>query len=88
MNCKMPGLVVRMASLKSIGLSLLIILTGPLVFGQEMLGFVNSNYSGSQGVSINPSYMANSKLRADISLFTFNSFVENNASNRGAGIFH
>jgi hypothetical protein len=43
-----------------------------------MLGFVNSNYSGSQGLAINPSSMANSKLRGDISLFTFNSFVNNN----------
>jgi hypothetical protein len=67
-----------MAVYRSICLSLLLTLTGSYALGQEMLGFVNSNYSGSQGVSVNPSYMANSKLRADISLFTFNSFVDNN----------
>lgn len=46
--------------------------------GQEMLGLVNSNYAGSMGVSMNPSSMANSKVRVDYSIFTVRSFVENN----------
>jgi len=54
------------------------ILPGIASQGQEMLGLVNGNYSGSAGIAINPSYMANSKLRSDISLFTIHSFAENN----------
>ncbi len=46
--------------------------------GQETLGIVNGNYSGSRGIKINPSSIANSKLRADYGLFTLHSFAENN----------
>lgn len=48
------------------------------VFAQMALGLVNGNYSGIEGGLINPSMMANSKLRAEISLFSAHGFVENN----------
>jgi hypothetical protein len=57
---------------------LLFAVAGSPAMGQEMLGLVNSNYAGSMGVSMNPSSMANSKIRVDYSIFTIRSFVENN----------
>ena len=47
-------------------------------FSQLSMGLVNSNYSGLSGSVINPANMANSKLRADINLFSVHGFVENN----------
>jgi hypothetical protein len=37
---------------------------------QNMLGIVNSNYSGASGVMLNPSCFTNSKLDADVNIFT------------------
>jgi len=48
------------------------------IFAQMSLGLVNGNYSGVAGGIVNPAMMANSKLRADISLFSAHGFVENN----------
>ena len=42
------------------------------------LGLVNGNYAGLNGGVINPSFMANTKLKSDINLFTASAFVENN----------
>lgn len=67
-----------MGNLRTILLVLPGIMLGLCSQGQEMLGLVSGNYGGSVGISMNPSYMANSKLRADISLFTIHSFTENN----------
>ena len=47
-------------------------------YSQMSLGLVNSNYSGLAGSLINPSSMANTKLKADIHLFSISAFVENN----------
>jgi len=45
---------------------------------QSALGLVSSNYSGVAGTLINPSSMANTRLSADINLFSAHGFVENN----------
>jgi hypothetical protein len=48
------------------------------LFGQEMLGIVNSNYSGIYGLSMNPSGMVGSRLYMDYNLLSVNtSFVNN-----------
>jgi hypothetical protein len=47
-------------------------------YAQFSLGQLNSNYSGISGSLINPSSMINSKLSADINLFSVHGFVENN----------
>jgi hypothetical protein len=59
-------------------LLLLLLLLSPGLIAQERLGLVNSNYSGSAGISINPASIANSKIRVDYGLFTIHSFLENN----------
>lgn len=48
------------------------------ISAQFSLGLVNSNYSGVSASLLNPSAMANSKLSADINLFSARTFVENN----------
>ncbi len=47
-------------------------------FSQLSLGLVNSNYSGMSGSLINPAFLANSKLRAEINILSVHGFVENN----------
>jgi hypothetical protein len=47
-------------------------------FAQLSLGQVTSNYSGIGGSTVNPAFMANTKLRADINIFSAHNFVENN----------
>jgi hypothetical protein len=56
----------------------LIVFFGQCGYSQLSLGLVNGNYAGSNGNFINPSLMANSKLRSDINLFSINAFEENN----------
>lgn len=48
------------------------------VYGQEMMGMVNSNYAGVNGIILNPASMVNSKLYLDVNLFTGDVFFENN----------
>jgi hypothetical protein len=48
------------------------------IYSQISLGLINGNYSGSNSIIINPSLMANSKLKADINLVSLNAFAENN----------
>lgn len=48
------------------------------LFSQTTLGLVNGNYSGSNSAMINPAFMANSKVKWDLNLFTANAFAENN----------
>jgi hypothetical protein len=50
----------------------------PAVFGQEMLGTVLGNYSGVNGIQLNPSSMQNSKTYLDINLLSGDFFVDNN----------
>lgn len=47
-------------------------------YGQLSLGLINGNHSGTPGTIINPSSMANSRLKADITLFAANGFLNNN----------
>jgi hypothetical protein len=56
----------------------LLFFTGSLLQGQHTVGLVSGNYAGSAGTVINPSSIANSWLKADISLFSASGFVENN----------
>ncbi|MBC8490526.1 MAG: hypothetical protein H8D45_31305 [Bacteroidetes bacterium] len=46
--------------------------------GQEMLGVINSNYSGIHGISINPSSMVCSKLYMDYNILSYDMFIDNN----------
>jgi hypothetical protein len=46
--------------------------------GQQSVGLVAGNYAGSNGNVLNPALMANSWLKADISLFSAAVFAENN----------
>jgi hypothetical protein len=48
------------------------------LYAQLSLGLINGNYSGSSSLAINPSLMANSKLKSDINLFSISAFAENN----------
>jgi hypothetical protein len=48
------------------------------IFSQMALGLINGNYAGSTGALINPSSMANTKLKSDINLLSVSAFVENN----------
>lgn len=64
--------------MKKLTLTAALLLFGFIGHGQLTLGLMNSNYAGSAGTMINPSSMANSRLKADISLFSVNSFVSNN----------
>lgn len=61
---------------------ILVILTllvlGFQIRGQQAIGLVASNYSGSLGTMINPSLMANTWLKSDINLFSLQAFAENN----------
>jgi len=56
----------------------LILCFSPEIYSQLSLGLVNGNYSGSTGIIMNPSSMANTKLRSDIHLFSLHAFAENN----------
>ena len=47
-----------------------------LSLGQNLLGIVNSNYSGSSGVILNPSSFTNSKLDFDLNLITFGGHIQ------------
>ena len=49
----------------------------PKVNGQEMLGFVNSNYNSLGGSLINPSLLTNSKNYLEVNVLTFNYFLSN-----------
>jgi len=56
----------------------LIICVSQGIYSQLSLGLINSNYSGSNGLIINPSSMANTRLKSDITLFSVSAFAENN----------
>jgi hypothetical protein len=48
------------------------------IYSQLALGLVNGNYAGSTGAVINPSSLANTRLKSDINLLSASAFVENN----------
>ena len=56
----------------------LIICISHEIYSQMALGLVNGNYAGSNGIMINPSSMADTKLKSDINLLSVSAFVENN----------
>ena len=56
--------------MKSYPVFLLLVTMATNVASQNMLGIVNSNYSGASGVMLNPSCLTNSKLRTDVHLLT------------------
>jgi hypothetical protein len=47
-------------------------------YSQMAIGLVTGNYAGSTGTFMNPSSMANSKLKSDINILAINVFAENN----------
>jgi hypothetical protein len=48
-----------------------------VIYSQDMLGIINSNYAGIYGISLNPASMVGSKLYMDYSLVTFQSSFVN-----------
>src|SRR5215510_2784141 len=44
---------------------------------QQYLGIRNSNYSGIQGATLNPSSIADSRLKWDINVFSTNTVFDN-----------
>ncbi len=59
-------------------LLLTIILTGSQTFGQDFMGYRQSNYSGVSGGDLNPANIADSRFKVDITLGAFSSSVYNN----------
>lgn len=57
---------------------ILVIGEGFVVSAQEMLGIVNSNYSGITGATINPAMPVTSPFYLDVNIISANVFVENN----------
>jgi hypothetical protein len=53
-------------------------LTGDLAYGQEMFGTTLGNYSGVNGIQLNPSSMVGSRTYLDINLLALDVFVQNN----------
>ncbi|MCX6248278.1 MAG: DUF5723 family protein [Bacteroidetes bacterium] len=53
-------------------------LTGGSAFGQEMLGVTLGNYSGVNGLQLNPSSLLSSKSYLSINLLAGDAFIQNN----------
>lgn len=53
-------------------------LTGDPAYTQEMFGTTLGNYSGVNGIQLNPSSMAGSKSYLDINLLALDAFLQNN----------
>ena len=49
-----------------------------LVWAQDEMGYINSNYAGVNGLMLNPSFSVDSKLFVDIHLVGLDVFVHNN----------
>ena len=47
------------------------------IYGQQDLGVRNSNYAGIQSVGLNPSTIADSKLKWDINMFSVSTVYDN-----------
>ena len=63
---------------KLISITFIYVLLTLNAYSQDMLGIVNSNYSGVMGIGLNPSGMVGSKLYMDYNLIGFNVSVDNN----------
>ncbi len=57
---------------------LLVVINVKVGFSQNTFGSINSNYSPTNGVSINPSSTANAKTFLDINLIGFGAYANNN----------
>jgi len=64
--------------MKKIALALLLLSTVIDSKGQYMRGFINSNYSGMQGVFFNPANLADSRAKLEINLISAYTDVNNN----------
>src|SRR5215831_6841951 len=56
---------------------LLLLSIANFIFAQQDLGIRNSNYAGIQGAGLNPSSIADSKLKWDINVFSTNTVFDN-----------
>src|SRR6476619_6854104 len=63
--------------MKKIALILLCFHNVILVSAQQYLGIRNSNYAGIQSVGLNPSSIADSKLKWDINMFSVSTVYDN-----------
>ena len=64
-------------SMKQICTLLIFLLLTYASNAQEMLGIANSNYAGTNGLSLNPSSMVDSRLDLDVNLFTIGVSADN-----------
>ncbi|MCD4680527.1 MAG: hypothetical protein K8S00_09080 [Bacteroidales bacterium] len=64
--------------LKSVAILIILFGTYNYTASQDMFGIINSNYAGTNGISINPASMVNSKLCMDINIATINPSIQNN----------
>ncbi len=65
-------------NLRSAGLALMTLLSASALHAQDYIGFTTSNYAGVNKVHYNPASIADSRFKADISLFGFSTFIGNN----------
>ena len=63
--------------MKQIYLVLFLLLAFTTTQAQEMLGIANSNYAGTNGMSLNPSSMVDSRLEFDVNIGTFGVSADN-----------
>lgn len=63
---------------KTLFFFIIYLLVGKLSYGQDMYGFVNSNYAGITGAQINPTAIVNSKLYFDLNVIGAHINVDNN----------
>src|SRR5882724_10116837 len=63
--------------MKKMIILLLCVRTSICIFGQQNLGIRNSNYAGIQGALLNPSSIADSKLKWDINVLSAGEVFEN-----------
>jgi outer membrane protein OmpA-like peptidoglycan-associated protein len=73
----MKNFTLRFSTLKKITLAILFLLATPQLRAQEMLGSINSNFSGVNGLSLNPSTFVDNRLQMDINLITFGVSIDN-----------
>src|SRR5689334_572121 len=64
--------------MKQLYLLLILFLIFTSARAQEMFGIANSNYAGTNGISLNPSSMVSSRLKLDVNILTLGSSFDNN----------
>src|SRR5579859_2831762 len=63
--------------MKKLIILLLCVVTSVCIFGQQNLGIRNSNYAGIQGALLNPSSIADSKLKWDVNVLSAGEVFDN-----------